>query len=30
VVLQQAVDIMDLFNQYRIVNIALSAARTFD
>ena len=30
VVLQQAVDIMDLFNQFRIVNIALSTARTFD
>ena len=30
VVLQQAVDVMDLFYQYDIVNIAMSAARTFD
>jgi biopolymer transport protein ExbD len=28
--LQQAVDIMDLFNQHAIYNIALSAARSFD
>lgn len=30
VLLQPAVDIMDLFNQYQVVNIALSAARKFD
>ena len=30
VLLQQAVDVMDLFYQYDIVNIAMSAARTFD
>ncbi|MEQ8659425.1 MAG: biopolymer transporter ExbD [Gammaproteobacteria bacterium] len=30
VILQQAVDVMDLFYQYDIVNIAMSAARTFD
>ena len=30
VLLQQAVDVIDLFYQYDIVNIAMSAARTFD
>ena len=30
IVLQQAVDVMDLFNQHAIYNIALSAARRFD
>ena len=30
VVLQQAVDVMDLFNQYEIYNIAMAAARKFD
>jgi biopolymer transport protein ExbD len=28
--LQRAVDVMDIFNQYDIVNIAMSAARKFD
>lgn len=28
--LQQAVDVMDVFYQYDIVNIAMSAARSFD
>lgn len=30
VVLQSAVDVMDLFNQYNIKNISMSAARKFD
>lgn len=30
VVLQSAVDVMDLFNQYEIFNISLSAARRFE